>query len=48
MMGASDPPELKGLCPRTIDAIFEEIDAHRDQFDFTVTAYMIEVFFNAK
>merc|ERR1719473_1759888 len=44
MMGADDPPELKGITPRTIEAVFDAMEAESGRFDFKATAYMVEVY----
>lgn len=43
MMGAEDPPELKGVCPRTVEAVFEAIEKQM-RFNCTVQAHMMEVY----
>jgi len=44
MMGKDDPPELKGVTPRTIETLFEAIERESMRYDIAVTAFMVEVY----
>jgi len=43
MMG-EETPELKGVCPRTVDAIFEAVEQHKLRYEFSLEAHMVEVY----
>merc|ERR1719162_1893714 len=34
MMGAEEPPELRGVCPRTVEAVFEAMEFHKMRYEF--------------
>jgi len=44
MMGQSQPPELKGICPRTIEALFASMERRKDRFHHKVQAHMLEIY----
>jgi len=44
MLGDDRDSTLKGIGPRTIEALFDAIERDRDRLAFTVTASMIEVY----
>jgi kinesin family protein 5 len=44
MMGDIEHPELKGLSPRTIEAIFANIHASPSHIEFTVKCSFIEIY----
>jgi hypothetical protein len=43
MMGANTP-ELKGVCPRTVEAVFEAINRYSQRYEVKCEAYMVEVY----
>jgi kinesin family protein 3/17 len=44
MMGALDPPELRGVIPNSFDHIFEHIQAAADNLDFMINAQYLEIY----
>eukprot|EP00826_Nyctotherus_ovalis_P034572 TRINITY_DN2894_c0_g2_i3.p1 TRINITY_DN2894_c0_g2~~TRINITY_DN2894_c0_g2_i3.p1 ORF type:complete len:710 (-),score=229.01 TRINITY_DN2894_c0_g2_i3:143-2272(-) len=44
MQGDLDDPEIKGIIPRLVDALFERIEKMGNKVEFTIRAGMIEIY----